>query len=234
MDNLIKEINTGSRAEKIWTVYKHHLHVAVIYIAHNIFQKVPPAKTIIFNTDYYIIFKQNRDLLKVQRFSIQTFSNKSQGFMDTYHKATSSIPFGYLIVDLSIFSDLRFRLRTRIFPNEDTVVYNLCENMKDFLKKESLIVHYLLKLKEGEAKTILKSATKSHIAVICRIVLKRIKRSFDFKPSEVKTLKPCNTSLFFIANKNTGLNRKRKLLATRYKQVLLILNAAKKWLPLEE
>ena len=58
-DNLIKDINTGPRAEKIWTVYKHHLHVAVIYIAHNIFQKVPPAKTIILNTDYYILFKQN-------------------------------------------------------------------------------------------------------------------------------------------------------------------------------
>ena len=122
LDVLMKEVNTGSRAEKIWMVYKHHLRTTVIYLAHSIYQKGPSAKTISLNTDYYILFKQNCDLLQVQRFSIQSHSNKSCGFMDAYQKATKG-PFSYLLVDLSIFSDPKFLLRTQIFPNDDTVVY---------------------------------------------------------------------------------------------------------------
>ena len=124
LDDLMKEINTGSRAEKIWTVYRHHLRMSVIYLAHNIYPKGPSAKTISLNTDYYILFKQNCNMLQVQRFSIQSHPNKSRGFMDAYQIATNS-PFSYLVVDLTIFSDPKFRLRTRIFPNEDTVVYQL-------------------------------------------------------------------------------------------------------------
>ena len=106
--------------------------------------------------------------------------------------------------------------------------------MKHLLKKESLFLHYLLKLKERDVKTILKSAIKSQIDAISGIILNGIKKSFNLKTSEVKELKPHKASLYLIANKKTGITRKRRLLVRRYTQVLLILKAAKKWIPIEQ
>ena len=102
--------------------------------------------------------------------------------------------------------------------------------MKYLLKRESLFVHYLLKLKERAVKAILKYATKSQVDAISRIIFNGINKSFHLKPPEVKAPKPYKTSLYLIADKNTILDRKRKLLARRHKQALLILNAAKMWI----
>lgn len=39
LDDLMLEINSTPKAEKIWTMFCHHLNMTVLYLAHNIFQK---------------------------------------------------------------------------------------------------------------------------------------------------------------------------------------------------
>ena len=123
IDDLMMEINSNTRAEKIWTVFCHHLNMTVLYLAHNIFQKGKSARTISLNTSYFIISKNHRDTLQIQNFARQVYPRKTSFFMDAYNKATSMSAFGYIVVDLNAFSDDRFRLRTNIFPGEDTIIY---------------------------------------------------------------------------------------------------------------
>ena len=122
LDDLMMELNSSSKAEKIWTVHSHHCRMSVINLAHNLFQKGPSSRTVSLNTNIYILFRALRDSLQMQTFARQIYPNKTQFFMSAYHKATQE-SFGYLVVDLNAFSDDKYRLRTHIFPNEDTIVY---------------------------------------------------------------------------------------------------------------
>ncbi|MES9880476.1 MAG: hypothetical protein ABW185_06290 [Sedimenticola sp.] len=122
LDDLMCEINSTSGVEKIWTVHSHHLRMTVIFLTHNLFPKSPAARSISLNTKYFVLFKNHRDALQIQHFSRQIYPNQSKFFMKAYQLATENL-WGYLLVDLSSFSNDDYRLRTRIFPNEDTVIY---------------------------------------------------------------------------------------------------------------
>lgn len=121
-DDLGTEINSTSKFEKLWTVHSHHFNTTILYLAHNIFQKGPSARTVSLNTDYFILFRNRRDELQIQHFARQIYPNKSRWFMSVYNKATKE-PFSYLVVDLHPQSVDSFRLRSHIFANEDTIVY---------------------------------------------------------------------------------------------------------------
>ena len=97
--------------------------MSVIYLAHNIYQKSPSARTISLNTQYYILFKNHRDVQQIQHFGRQMYGNKSGFFNKAYQLATARA-WGYLVVDLnSKTEDDKLRLRSNIFPNEDIIVY---------------------------------------------------------------------------------------------------------------
>lgn len=122
LDDLMTEVNTKQNIEKLWTVHSHHFNMSIIYLAHNMYQKSPSARTISLNTQYYILFKNHRDIQQIHCFGRQIYGNKSNFFNTAYQLATSR-PWGYLLVDLNSHSDDKYRLRTNIFPNEETVVY---------------------------------------------------------------------------------------------------------------
>lgn len=122
LDDLMTEINASKHIEKLWTIHSHHFKMTVIYLAHNMYQKSPSARTISLNTQYYVLFKNHRDFQQIQYFGRQIYGNKSGCFDKAYQLATAR-PWGYLLVDLNSKSEDKYRLRTNIFPNEDTIVY---------------------------------------------------------------------------------------------------------------
>ena len=122
LDDLATQINSNRKAEELWTVQSHHLNMTVIYLAHNLFQKSPWARTISLNTKYFILFANKRDSLSIQNFARQVYPNSVAFFMASYQSAVKS-HWGYLVVDLHGMSEDKFRLRTKIFPNEDTIVF---------------------------------------------------------------------------------------------------------------
>ncbi|MEW8544160.1 MAG: hypothetical protein AB2693_11555 [Candidatus Thiodiazotropha sp.] len=122
LDDLASQINSNPSAEQLWTIHSHHLNMTIIYLAHNLFQKSPSARVISLNTKYYILFKNHRDALQIQHFARQVYPLKSKFFMSAYHLATEP-RWGYLVVDLHNLSNDEYRLRTNIFPNEDTIIY---------------------------------------------------------------------------------------------------------------
>ena len=123
LDDLMSEINSATtKIEKLWTVHSLHFKMTVIYLTHNMYQKSPSARTISLNTQYYVLFKNHRDVQQIQHFGRQIYGNKSKYFDRAYQLATER-PWGYLLVDLNTRSEDKYRLRTNIFPNEDTIVY---------------------------------------------------------------------------------------------------------------
>lgn len=122
LDDLMTEINAEKNIEKLWTVHSHHYNMTVIYLTHNMYQKASASRTISLNTSVYILFKNRRDFQQIQRFGRQIYGHKS-GFFDKAYQLATATPFGYLVVDLQSQSEEKYRLRSHIFPNEDTIVY---------------------------------------------------------------------------------------------------------------
>lgn len=79
-------------------------------------------RTISLNMHYYILFENRRDMEQILRFGRQVLPHQSKFFFDSYKKSTIS-KYGYLLVDLNPHTDKLYSLRTRIFPEEDTIVY---------------------------------------------------------------------------------------------------------------
>lgn len=124
LDDLMVEVNSNPKLEKLWTVYSHHYNLTILYLTQNLFEKGKAARSISLNTSYFCLFRNFRDELQVQHFAREVFPGKTKLFMQAYKLATCK-EYGYLLVDLESKSDRRFRLRTNIFPGENTIAYDL-------------------------------------------------------------------------------------------------------------
>lgn len=100
----------------------NHLNLSTINIVQNIFQRGKVGRTCSLNTQYFILFRQQRDMQQILCLGKQIFLGRSSFFMDAFYKATNE-PFGYLLIDINPYSDRRYQLRTKILPGEDTRIY---------------------------------------------------------------------------------------------------------------
>ena len=120
IDDLMSE--TDSRVTKIFTKGSHHLNCSVIYISQNLFNKGKENRNICLNTHYLVLFKNPRDSAQIVLLGRQIFPDAIKYFKESFADATS-LPYGYLLIDLrTIIPDL-LRLRTNIFSDDRTVVY---------------------------------------------------------------------------------------------------------------
>ena len=122
LDDLSSQIYTNKDLEKLWTADSHHKRMTIIHLTHNLFPKSPSGRIISLNTKYFIIFRNHRDALQIKHFARQVYPNKVGFFMASYHKAVED-QWGYLVVDLHGRSNEKYRLRTKIFPNEDMLIF---------------------------------------------------------------------------------------------------------------
>lgn len=77
--------------------------------------------TINLNTVYLVLFKNPRDKYQVLLMVRKMFPGKSHFFMDCFDDVTS-VPYGYLMIDLKAKKTDDFRLRTDLF-SDMSVVY---------------------------------------------------------------------------------------------------------------
>ncbi len=120
LDDLTAEIADDLLTAKLFTQKAHHLRLTTVYINQNLFPKGRYSVTINRNTHYTVLMKNPRDHRQLAVLASQTgFKNT---LLPAYRDATAE-PFGYLVVDSAPHSPDKYRLRTRVFPEEDTVVY---------------------------------------------------------------------------------------------------------------
>ena len=105
--------------------------------------------------------------------------------------------------------------------------------MRNLVGKERLFLHYIAGLDKSNVKHIFKTLTKSQVQVISGIVYNGLMKTSEIKSADVNGLRKHKSALYLIANKRTGFIRKRKLITTRFREILLLVKAALKWIPIK-
>ena len=120
VDDLMAE--TNQLVANIFTKISHHRNISVLYLTENVFDKNKYARTISLNAHYLVLFKNVRDGTQFATLSRQMYPHSSKFAIEAYADSTS-VPYGYLLVDLKPDQDERCRLRTNIFPGERQYAY---------------------------------------------------------------------------------------------------------------
>ena len=122
LDDVMTTAVDSEVVELIFTRISHHRNLSCLYLAQNIFATGKRARTISLNTKYIHLFSSPRDQLQVKYLGRQLFPEKSQALVEAYQDCMME-PYGYLIIDLTVHTEYAHRLRTKIFPQENTIVY---------------------------------------------------------------------------------------------------------------
>ena len=121
MSNL-SDNRQGAHVAEIVCVLSHHCHVSCIITLQDMFYESKAARLISRNSHCICLFRNHRNGRQVSTLASQILPGQTKYFMDSYERATKH-NYGYLIVDLSPNGDDRYKLRSNIFPGEETVVF---------------------------------------------------------------------------------------------------------------
>ena len=122
LDDLMEYIIKSVETQNLFTKYCHHYNITAIFLTQNIFAQGPCARTININTHILVIFANKRDESQALYLGKQLYPCNSKIFMEAYDDATSSL-YGYLVVDCDPKSSREIKMRTHIFPGENTICY---------------------------------------------------------------------------------------------------------------
>lgn len=125
VDDLMHEVMRNKDMELLFTQGTHHKCVSVILITQNIYPGGKHARTIALNTWYMVLLKNLRDVSQVGILGRQLYPGKTKGFIKAYEDALSCGKHSYFVVDMCPYAQDQYRLRTRVFPGEDPIVYRL-------------------------------------------------------------------------------------------------------------
>ena len=122
LDDLMEYIVKSIEVQNLFTKYCHHYNIMVIFLTQNVFAQGPCARTININTHILVLFANKRDESQAMNLGKQLYPCNSKVFMDAYEDATSYLH-GYLVIDCDPKSPRELKLRTKIFPGEQTICY---------------------------------------------------------------------------------------------------------------
>lgn len=113
----------------------HHHNISVILISQNVFHQTKLSRDISLNSKYLVFFKNPRDKSQMLPLARQIYPESPMELFRVYKEATS-IPYGYLLFDLTQSVNDIIRFRTDIFNDIYTTCYSpvhllqkiICEN----------------------------------------------------------------------------------------------------------
>ena len=121
LDDLMSAVVESPSAEALFTEGSHHKNITVIFILQNFFKQGKHARTIALNSHYINIMRNPRDIQQIKILGRQIGQEK---LIEEAYKDCMTKQYGYLLLDLSPHNtNEELRLKTNIFPGEDTVVY---------------------------------------------------------------------------------------------------------------
>ena len=97
---------------KLWFTRKgHHKNASVVYITQNLFQQSKSSRTMSLNAHYLVVFQSPRDKMQIKTLAQQL---QASHLPYAFNEATS-VPHGYLLIDLKPNTPDILRFRTNIF-----------------------------------------------------------------------------------------------------------------------
>ncbi len=118
----MESVTSSPEMERMFVVGTHHRRLSVLYINHN---SVLQGEAQSYHQPQHSrtgVNEKPEGRVAVAVPGPTSFMGKSKFLMESYKDATSQ-PYGYLVLDFSPSAEEEYRVRTRIFPDEDTVVY---------------------------------------------------------------------------------------------------------------
>ena len=120
IDDLMQE--SDKSVTQLFVKGSHHRNLSVIFITQNLFNKNIEQRTISLNTQYFILFKNPRDVSQITHIAKQMYPGNVKYLQAAFKDATSEA-YGYLMIDCKQETPESLRLRTHIFPGEIQFVY---------------------------------------------------------------------------------------------------------------
>ncbi len=102
----------------LFTKGSHHFNISVFFVTQNIFYKGRYQRDINLNCQYLILFKNPRDKAQIAHLARQLHPENPKFIQNAYNDATSEAH-GYIVFDFKQGTSESFRIRTRIFPDDE-------------------------------------------------------------------------------------------------------------------
>ena len=121
-DDMMNDIS--SFISEIFTVISHHFNSSVIFLTQSLFYGKKEFRTMSLNAHYLILCKSPRDSSQIIPLARQIRPHDSKLIVSVYKDATKN-PYSYLLFDFHQNQQDSVRLRSNIFPSDDTpmIVY---------------------------------------------------------------------------------------------------------------
>lgn len=124
LDDLMYQALNSQDVSLLFTSGRHK-NITIIFVTQSLFEKGRYSRTIALNTCYVVLFKNRRDHKQVRHFASQMYSKEGvANFMEAYQDATAAA-YEYLVVDIHSDSPDHVRIRSKIFPEDDTILYKI-------------------------------------------------------------------------------------------------------------
>ena len=93
-----------------------------MYLVQNEYNKTRNQRTVLLNTHYNVVFRNERDASQSRALAYQMHPNDAKWLLDEFEYATKEL-FGYLIYGHHLISSHDMRVITNILPNKKLTVY---------------------------------------------------------------------------------------------------------------
>ena len=104
-------LRKDNRINELFTEGSHHRNMSVIAINQNLFYNKDPTQR--RNCHYLVLFNNPVDQQQVMTLARQMYPGDTQRLL-RHFKAATSIPYGYLVLDLKPYTPVHLRLRTDV------------------------------------------------------------------------------------------------------------------------
>ena len=125
LDDLMREGGKSSQVSDLFTRDSHHENLFIIMTSQNLFHQAKQARNITLNSQYYVLFKNKRDMQQISRLGNQLFPGDEGLFITAYKNATKADEtlgeagkHNYLLIDLHAHTNDDIILRSRFLPDE--------------------------------------------------------------------------------------------------------------------
>lgn len=122
IDDLHAEMADDQLLGNLFCKFSHHMNTTVIFLTQNLFRKGKQMRDVISNCHYLVFMAQPRDKTAIMSVARQMFPKQTNYFMQAYNDATSQ-PRGYLLIDARPETPEDLRLRSGLFPSEQSVAW---------------------------------------------------------------------------------------------------------------
>ena len=120
-DNMHSFVNDKLISD-LFTKISHHKNIFVILLVQNLFPKGKYIRDLSTNSTYIVLMSNPRENLQIRTLSSQIDGADPKFVLNCYTFATKNKPYAYLFLDFDQETPVEIRVRTNIFPDEETTI----------------------------------------------------------------------------------------------------------------